>query len=247
MFLSPRVSSPVRLDTQGTANSYIAAERNTTYSFYSWMKGNGKTTTGITPTRNDCNYARVLWESNSVKGSVIRGAGTNGSTLAFTTGGSAGNAVIGVFSEDSVLQWSWHIWCTPYVPEATAQRYGNRIFMDRNLGAMSAAPGIESRGCFYQWGRKDPMPPAGNSQGIPEAAGSWEPGYEYGVEGGRGGEQTLGWSILHPTSFIAGIEQESQTEGSYLGDWISPSNSNLWGGGNGKDYGKSIYDPCPPG
>lgn len=247
MSLAVRVSSPVRLDTQGNANSYIAAERNTTYSFYSGIKGNGKTTAGITPSRNYCNYARVLWESNAVKGSVIRGVGTNGSTIAFTTGGSTGNALVGVFSEDSVLQWSWHIWCTPYAPDATAQRYGNRTFMDRNLGAMSAAPGIDSRGCFYQWGRKDPMPPAGNSQGTPEAAGSWEPGYEYGVEGGRGGEHTLGWSILHPTSFIAGTEQESQTEGSYLGDWISPSNPNLWGGGNGKDYGKSIYDPCPPG
>ncbi|MCC8062106.1 MAG: hypothetical protein LIO68_02535, partial [Rikenellaceae bacterium] len=29
--------------------------------------------------------------------------------------------------------------------------------MDRNLGAMSASPGVASYGLLYQWGRKDPF------------------------------------------------------------------------------------------
>lgn len=236
-----RTSTPLRLDGKGTANCYITPQSGTTYAFRCWVKGNDKTTPNIKPTYNSCNYARVLWESGSVKGGVIRGVGTNSTDLVLTTGGSAGNAIVGVFDKDGVLRWSWHIWCTPYDPDATAQGYGSRTFMDRNLGATSVTPGLYSWGCYYQWGRKDPMPPAGNTQGYPEAPGVWEPGYKYVIAGGRGLENNLAWSIEHPTIFIAGTEHESQIEGPYLGDWIAPSNPNLWGDA------KTIYDPCPVG
>lgn len=94
-----------------------------------------------------------------------------------------GNAVIAVFAEEGVtydsitadenkiinnatLLWSWTIWAADgYDPEATAINAGDKLFMDRNLGALISGIGTTGSyepagavGNYYQWGRKDPFP-----------------------------------------------------------------------------------------
>lgn len=247
--VAQRISVANRLDNIGTANCYLASALNTTYAFKGWVKGNNKATTNITPTFHSCDFARVLWETGIEQGAVIRTTDANGADVIFTTGSDWGNAVIGVFDKDSILQWSYHIWVTPYDPDATARNFGGRIFMDRNLGAMGVSPGADSRGMLYQWGRKDPFVGTAGTSVNPFLV-VYKPGYEYDYAGGRIGGNTLVYSILHPTHFITGIERDG-SEGPYIGDWVIPSNPNWWGNASNGYYSdendKSIYDPCPPG
>ena len=95
-----------------------------------------------------------------------------------------GNVVIAAFSEEGLtydnitadenyqinnatLLWSWNIWASEgYDPEnSTLEANGVKI-MDRNLGALISGTGSTGSflpayavGNFYQWGRKDPIPP----------------------------------------------------------------------------------------
>ncbi len=99
--------------------------------------------------------------------------------------GNGANALIGAFSEDGELLWTYHIWAvgdyaadgdltekwqagtltgdnsTQYNTENESAnitaRYTEYEFMDRNLGAYSNLPGSASFGLLYQWGRKDPF------------------------------------------------------------------------------------------
>lgn len=74
---------------------------------------------------------------------------------------TAGNAHIAVLDDQGLIRWSWHIWA-PAEPVET-RKIGDYTFMDRNLGALKAAVSDYSNasiGMHYQWGRKDPFPPA---------------------------------------------------------------------------------------
>ncbi len=95
-----------------------------------------------------------------------------------------GNVVIAAFAEEGVtadsitvdenkvinnatLLWSWNIWAAEgYSPEATAINADGTLFMDRYVGA--TLDGLDKTGAYepagavgnyYQWGRKDPVPP----------------------------------------------------------------------------------------
>lgn len=243
----PRFDPVVSLGYDTTANSYIAPATGASYSFRCDKKGNGTQTAGLpAPTWNNIASAAVLWESGS-RGSVIRSVGTNQNMIEFTTGESRGNALIGGFDREGRLEWSWHIWAADYDPQATAHSYkGGRVFMDRNLGAMTNRSYEPAYGLMYQWGRKDPFPPD-------LSAVTYAPGYDYAVVGGRdNGETTLEYAIAHPTYFITGVEREN-ADGPYISDWLAKPNPNLWGnfssatGQYTAQSAKSVYDPCPPG
>ena len=149
-----------------------------------------------------------------------------------------GNAVIAARDADGKILWSWHIW----VPETSIETKNYGIYsadmMDRNLGALVAAPlgavaPVESFGLTYQWGRKDPFPGAG----IPgKSANATVAGVELSQTPGEGSGNeckiTLEESIANPT--LLGHSQN--------GDWLLEINSELW-----RDSEKTIYDPCPPG
>ena len=103
-----------------------------------------------------------------------------------------GNAVISLHSGDinNPALWSWHIWAPEEDPSINAISYTTEatiptafhfvnptvskspplktVFMDRNLGAMSASSTSDSaNGLHYQWGRKDPIPTFGaNNTGV---------------------------------------------------------------------------------
>ena len=153
------VSNAVPLDTNGTANCYIATSLNTAYSFDATVMGNGRTTTNLRPQPLRGAEARVLWETGTVRGAVIKDTEYKSGCIVFTTGTERGNAVIGLFDASGNCIWSWHIWAVDYDPAASAQTYkSGAVFMDRNLGALTTDyTRPESRGLYYQWGRKDPM------------------------------------------------------------------------------------------
>ena len=72
-----------------------------------------------------------------------------------------GSAHVAVISGDGVIRWSYHIWA-PATP-VEERVIGSWTFMDRNVGAVKADARDYSNasiGMHYQWGRKDPFPPA---------------------------------------------------------------------------------------
>ena len=164
-------------------------------------------------------------------------------------------ALIGLFDERDNCLWSWHIWAADYDPVATAQDYtGGRTFMDRNLGALSAAGSdVTSRGLCYQWGRKDPFayPAAeGGSAQYPLVYGE---GFSYDCTDPMSGygEMTVEYAAAHPWTFMGGVLTGDDRDDD-APDWLSPQHPNLWGNASTAtalaDTGeKSIYDPCPPG
>lgn len=62
------------LDDKGTANCYIAPQLGTSYSFDATVTGNGRSTTNIRPSGLSGVSARVLWETGTVRGAVIKDA-----------------------------------------------------------------------------------------------------------------------------------------------------------------------------
>lgn len=98
--------------------------------------------------------------------------------------GSRGNALIAAYNSDGKIIWSWHIWVTENEPGNvsnavvystyawnerqifTAIRVPGYAIMPCNLGALKYEPDNvdtfdpDTHGMLYQWGRKDPFPPA---------------------------------------------------------------------------------------
>lgn len=149
-----------------------------------------------------------------------------------------------------------------------------KVIMDRNLGATKAyykapaagdATAEQCFGMFYQWGRKDPLPPAKGSSINETSLFGTATIPIYGADGttplpegeqdnttaagykrvsvtmaGSNAPATLNYSVKHPLTFIYYISQD-------VGDWYTNNagyqNNTLWGNGGNK----SAYDPCPEG
>lgn len=151
-----------------------------------------------------------------------------------------------------------------------------KAIMDRNLGAARTyyvAPAAvnsdaeknqvaECFGMSYQWGRKDPFPPALGSSingTLPYFPDRPSPISIYAADGVTplaanasglktaevatamdGGENALPYAVKNPLTFIKGAPVSNR-------DWYTTDanghNDNLWGAGSSK----SPYDPCPKG
>ncbi len=256
-------SKATPLDDDGTANCYIAPQCGTSYSFDATVTGNGRTTTNIRPSGLSGVSARVLWETGTVRGAVIKDAEYQSGRIVFTTGTDRGNALIGLFDSRGNCIWSWHIWSVDYDPAAAAQTYkSGAVFMDRNLGALTTdymQPA--SRGLYYQWGRKDPfLYPATCQDAFKRADAVYAAGFEYAESKPRDSEtgspydvMTLEWATAHPTIYMHDVFFEDWEEGASSADWLCDHHPNLWGNvTTGKNNisrigHKSIYDPCPAG
>lgn len=254
----------IPLDSDGTANCYIAPKLGTSYSFNATVMGNNKTTLNVTPQKLSGTQARVIWETGTVRGAVIKDAEYKSGRIVFTTGTDRGNALVGLFDSRGNCIWSWHIWSVDYAPAAVAQTYkSGAVFMDRNLGALTTdCTKPESRGLYYQWGRKDPMiyPSLFRSNQWNEpirADAVYATGFEYAESHPRDVASpydimTVEWAVAHPTTYMDGAFFEDWEEWTSVSDWLHARNSNLWGNRTtGKTIvmvtDKSIYDPCPPG
>ena len=156
-----------------------------------------------------------------------------------------GNVVLALKDKGEIV-WTWHIWITDDIKEFPHE--GGIMFLDRNIGALSAQMGsspIDNFGFVYQWGRKDPF---------------------FGGNGSR--NETVAMSIArentivnsgvtwpNPSSSIATAETArknpmlficNNTNSTNLNvpvDWLSGSSTPIrW-----SDINKTDNDPCPLG
>ena len=250
------VADHTPLDTQGTANCYIAPRTLTRYSFDATVVGKGDWSTNIQPKKLSGTTAKVIWETGAhdASESVVRDALYDDGRIYFSTGSKRGNALIGLFDASGTCIWSWHIWAVDYDPAAAAVTYGSGArFMDRNLGVQSKS--LTEHGLYYQWGRKDPFifSEGPNAPKTPAATYTL-PGYEFGVHGNTGNtycpasNYTVEWATAHPTTLLTRPFKSTL----YLDSWLYTTNPNLWGNATSGSIAsakskKSIYDPCPPG
>ena len=258
------------LDTEGTANSYIADRGAGSYSFTATIMGNGvdgiidegkfeDASGNILTKAGGANIhplsAKLLWQDTDEL--VEQVALVNG-RVQVKMGPSRGNAVIAVYdktnpnAEDAKVLWSWHLWCTatPKILEFVTSIYtgNNYKVMDRNLGATATKAYLGTvQGLHYQWGRKDPFSGSLTYDGIRTILYDVRSGqgvYKYSDE-----RVTAGQAISTPSSLYSprrGLGGES---------WCTKTTElkYLWGNPDGeqdafpKETLKSLYDPCPYG
>ena len=256
------------LDTEGTANSYIADRGAGSYSFTATIMGNGvdgiidegkfeDASGNILTKAGGANIhplsAKLLWQDTDEL--VEQVALVNG-RVQVKMGRSRGNAVIAVYdktnpnAEDAKVLWSWHLWCTPVpqIIEYTASRYtGNEYkVMDRNLGATATKAYLGTvQGLHYQWGRKDPFSGSLTYDGV----------------------KTILYDVRSSASEVESTNDESVTVAKSINtpnilrlrggmgiSWCETSDMKyLWGNTETDNYYypsstiKTIYDPCPVG
>lgn len=222
----------------GPANSFIAAQKETNYSF-ALQRADGSAVQA----------ARVglIWQSPSKLIQYLHLDKNN--RASFYIGADAtrtdeilrGNALIGAYDAEDNLLWSWHIWSCNYDPEADAVVWQNGYrMMNRNLGALDNAnetndQKFASYGLFYQWGRKDPfVGPADYKASNGTSASIYSGDYamtaityvESSAETG-----TEAYANANPLTFITGVAENGY-------DWRWNGASTEWTAQN---------DPCPIG
>lgn len=196
--------------------------------------------------------AEVLWQDEmgvmterSVK--VMNADKRDKAYIVVETGNKAGNAVVAMKANGEIY-WSWHIWCTDYDPnlEEGQQEFNGYTWMDRNLGATynnydEKQGGIESKGFLYQWGRKDPFPPAKGwlytepEEELYSVTGEIKPITKIGVS--TSDINNISGAVNNPMAYYIAPSQLL---------WFSYSTKYpyLWNTKSGK---KTIFDPCPDG
>ena len=258
------------LDTEGTANSYIADRGAGSYSFTATIMGNGvdgiidegkfeDASGNILTKAGGANIhplsAKLLWQDTD---ELVEQVGLSDGKVQVKMGRSRGNALIAVYdktnpnAEDAKVLWSWHLWCTatPKILEFVTSIYtgNNYKVMDRNLGATATKAYLGTvQGLHYQWGRKDPFSGSLTYDGIRTILYDVRSGqgvYKYSDE-----RVTAGQAISTPSSLYSprrGLGGES---------WCTKTTElkYLWGNPDGeqdafpKETLKSLYDPCPYG
>lgn len=203
------------------------------------VQGNSATSVGAIES------AEVFWETYSVNsdpsvGSVVASVDFDADYVYFKMPASmhTGNAVIAVRNSANRILWSWHIW----VPGTTidTDTYGDVAgctLMDRNLGALVAAPNdaqapIESFGLLYQWGRKDPFLGGKKYETYPSKTPVTR-----NAPALHDGKYSMVESIQNP-NYYAYVNGDSDS------DWNSTSSATLW---NAAGDVKTQNDPCPYG
>lgn len=184
----------------------------------------------------------------------------------YVRAGRPGNALVGAYNSEGNIIWSWHIWVTEYEPAnlssaiiystyawnehgiITDIRVPGYAIMPCNIGALKYEPtnvktlDPDTHGMLYQWGRKDPFPPANTTQAndvdysdeytglhydndnksvVGKTAGTDKGKLFHSLAGSDNNfstkEATLKFTIQNPTVFICGtkgaMQIPSQTEG----------------------------------
>lgn len=213
-----------------------------------------------------------------------------------------GNAVIAAKDATGTIIWSWHIWKTHFdsttfntitqdyktnpINNMNYMYYNglsarNLKMMDRNLGAATNIPSqtndvTRSFGLYYQFGRKDPFPPAKNRErklannseivdvfdknGNKIDIATLRSNYQKTALPGLTIAQNITNTIANPMTFIIQNDADNSENwiyGATVGSNNWKSSNKLWGGDlnnennslrlDTKFTGKTIYDPCPPG
>lgn len=179
--------------------------------------------------------AELIWMDNMdvVEDVFAYGNGSSGNVVV-TTGNIAGNAVVAVKVNNSVV-WSWHIWVDEDPASVgTVTMPSGAVLMDRNLGATSKTVSeIGAVGVQFQFGRKDPFS-ASADFGTPSEV------LLYDLDGNNpeiqavDGPKNLAFVTANPLSFVK----------SQWVDWCDEFVSTWW---QSEDGSKTVYDPCPVG
>ena len=196
--------------------------------------------------------AEVLWQDGigvmterSVK--VMNAEKRDKAYIVVETGNKAGNAVVAM-KVNGEIYWSWHIWCTDYNPNLKEgqQELNGFVWMDRNLGATynkyNEEGGIKSKGFLYQWGRKDPFPPAKGWEKTEPDEELYSVACEVRTISRVPVEvfNKIPNSVHNSMSFYTSEESwYTNAKGTYRRNDLS-----LWNSKVGK---KTIFDPCPDG
>ena len=215
------------------ANCYIIPEAGK-YSFVP-LHVSGKPIENIA--KVDWIWATKVGESNEQK--LITYVKYDGKRVQIDATGERGSIVLAAFDNAGKIVWVWHIWCTE-VPKT--MKYSNgKVFMDRNLGALSAneADGKKTWGLLWQWGRIVPF-----FSGYEETEWQKEDAFT----------ESRKWTIMNPTY---GLEWKFEYHAVEIDeaiarptvffcdkkscDWNNTINLKLWGGV------KTDYDPSPAG
>lgn len=225
-------STAVRIGTEGTgANAWMVEHALGGKFYFDTRYTDGTAIDGIAS-------VRVIWQTEDKM--LQYPLCQNGKLYLTLTAGKIGNALLAVCDASNKVLWTFHVWVAG---EAVQSRtLGGKVFMDRNLGALSAlAPtGSEnaSAGLYYQWGRPVPFPgtdafsPTGNRNHkavYPDAVK---------IEKAQDGKDAL-WVTQHPGYYVMGTSGGSGSE-----DWCDTQDPDRWGGVSGT---KSRFDPCPVG
>lgn len=194
----------------------------------------------------------VWYAADDNTGALLGDVQYKSGRISFSAGAGKGNALIAAFDESGTILWSWHIWFTD---QPSIQRLDNgKLFMDRNLGATSAAiaDGAKTYGLKYQWGRKDPFyggdtnetrtdaafdAARGKTVFNPSLSLAWKTVLSSDTIG------TVAYAVANPTTFIY-TDQSLYTD-EYIRDWMSVRDDFLWR--NMSNGSKTNYDPCPAG
>lgn len=229
---------------EGPANSFIANQANTHYTFDAMRMGDGKTTLATAS-------VHVVWQSAS---GLLQYVALEDGEVSFYVGTDdngdrkEGNALIGAYDRSGTLIWSWHVWVTDYDPNGDdgTVEYNGYTLMTRNLGALKNANTtseeiLSSYGLYYQWGRKEPF--IGPST---YTAGQGASAAMYDGKGTRvmmktvesdGQTGTMAYATQHPLTYIT-VEGKDA-------DWLYPSAATVvttrWADT------KTVNDPCPAG
>lgn len=236
------------LSAGGAANCYIVPAAGD-YKFRATVKGNGagdlagvnKDTDAGTIAKAELVWASYGTATAPLDGELIRNISYEDGYVYFSSGQvyREGNAVVAVKDGSGKILWSWHLWFTDDNIEGAAQTYpGGAVFMDRNLGALSADSSPSNYGLLYQWGRKDPFLNAKDTGSNYVDISIWNPAV-------LGTPKTIRSYTAATLPSIATLV-ETPTEFSYepKKGWtsdLSSAGSDLWA------EDKTIFDPCPPG
>ncbi len=218
----------VDLSLEQSANCYIV-NGGGSYRFKA-VEGNTKNTIP------DIAYADVVWETANKSSAPTKFS--MASEVAYSDGYiyfrlpddvPDGNVLLSACDEYGHILWSWHIWILK--DGITDQTWpSGATMMDRNLGALSAAPGnYFASGMIYQWGRKDPFP---GSASISSNTQMGLAGTTMSTQGSNDETGTIEYAVTHPTVYIYKAS----------GDWLAAEDLTLWSAAL-----KTKYDPCPPG
>lgn len=189
----------------------------------------------------------VVWQTENTADGLIQDLTyleTIGQAMFKVTPGASGNLLLAAYSEPKQkgeILWSWHIWITDYdvssgisgeVPGGNIYTLNGVTWMDRDLGALTATPGIVTTiGYAYQWGRKDPLP-------LSNSISSFVARPMYDKDG----------NYLWSGTIVQGktISGNSFVSQSLAEPWIMYSN---WPGGYSlwQNDTKTMFDPCPAG
>lgn len=229
---------------------------------------------------------KILWQTARNHGTTGGAANMilNASALSFdatkgivsvTANSGAGNAVVAAYSGANGtgdILWSWHIWVTPKPASSAALPAANqaaaggagKLFMDRNLGAITANVGnVGAYGMLYQWGRKDPFTPSlgmtatSISLGavtIFDAAGVALDNPALGISSTTGfkhvatsNNNNLVDAIKNPMTHYLNSDNNWTLNGASDKYWRAPATALATAGYVDNRGDKGVYDPCPVG